>query len=346
MGVALLFGLALALPTSSSAWEGDFETGNVSQWAGVFEMQAGRVSVVQSPVRQGRYAARFEVRAGDHVNGWGGERALIYTTPDVAGIREGVEQWWSWSTYFVPGFRPVSDARWPRWNIFSEWHHTGSTGEANIMFTVATDSRERIMLSANGGDVARSFQWWTNTWFELAPLKTGKWYDFIFHVKWSESPAQGFVEAWVDGQHTVGRTPTATLYTGKRAYPVQGYYRGDGSSASGVVVQDGMRVSADATGAVAPFRLRFDRRPIAEGARVTVTARSFPGVAVGFVVRDRRGRLLGTRKTRTGDDGTVATTIVLARPASRGSRVVATAAVSSALPLAARRGAATLLVRR
>ena len=120
------------------------------------------------------------------------------------------------------------------------------------MFTVATDSRERIMLSADGGDVARSFQWWTNQWFELAPLHTGKWYDFIFHVKWSESHAQGFVEAWVDGRHKVKRTPIATLYAGHRAYPVQGYYRGDGTSASGVVVQDGMRVASTAAGAVAP----------------------------------------------------------------------------------------------
>ena len=125
MGVALLVGLALALPTSSFAWEGDFETGNVTQWSGVFEMQAGRVSVVESPVRQGRYAARFEVRAGDHVNGWGGERALLYTTPDVAGIREGWNRSSSSSTYFAPGFRPVSDPRWPRWNIFAERHHTG-----------------------------------------------------------------------------------------------------------------------------------------------------------------------------------------------------------------------------
>ena len=79
---------------------------------------------------------------------------------------------------------------------------------------------------------------------------------------------------------------------------------------------------------------------------MTVAARSFPRVAVSFVVRDARGRLLGTRKTTTGDDGTVATTIALRRPASRGARVVAIAAVSNALPSEAQRGTAALLVRR
>ena len=62
--------LALAFSTAASAdvlWRGDYETGDLSQWAGV-EGLTSRLTIVQSPVRQGKYALRTELHQGDFAN--------------------------------------------------------------------------------------------------------------------------------------------------------------------------------------------------------------------------------------------------------------------------------------
>ncbi len=83
----------------------------------------GRATIVTSPVRQGKYAARFEVRPGDNnvAGSDNGERteALSCRSP-----KEGEEQWWAWSTMFAPDFS-ASDSDW---NIFTQFHNSGSTG--------------------------------------------------------------------------------------------------------------------------------------------------------------------------------------------------------------------------
>ena len=57
------------------------------------------------------------------------------------------------------------------------------------------------------------------------PFQPGHWYDFVVHIKWSDNPSAGFIEAWVDDVKVVPKTRTATLYTGQAAYLKQGFYR-------------------------------------------------------------------------------------------------------------------------
>ena len=65
---------------SAITWRGDFETGNLSQWTALQAKDPSRVTIRSDVVRQGRYAARFEVRSGDsNVAGSGsGERTHLY----------------------------------------------------------------------------------------------------------------------------------------------------------------------------------------------------------------------------------------------------------------------------
>src|SRR4051794_32290026 len=46
-------------------WSGDAETGNLSQWASAVMVAPDRIRAVTTPVSEGRYAYRFEVRQGD-----------------------------------------------------------------------------------------------------------------------------------------------------------------------------------------------------------------------------------------------------------------------------------------
>src|SRR5438876_10851014 len=64
--------------TPSVAWNGDYQTGDLSQWHGTVEAAPGRISITSSPVRTG-YAdtARFVVEPGDHTNSVRSERAEV-----------------------------------------------------------------------------------------------------------------------------------------------------------------------------------------------------------------------------------------------------------------------------
>ena len=219
-----------ALATSGSAgvtWRGDLETGNFSQWdCGVQEKVAGRGTIVSSPVRQGRYAARFEIRPGDNnVAGSGsGERTEALSCRTFG---EGEEQWWAWSTMFAPDFSASNSG----WNIFTQFHNSGTTG-GRVEFYL---NGSQMYFVTHGGQLSSPAvrQW------KIADRKNGKWYDFVFHVKWSESNA-GFVEVWLDGEKVVSLTNTPTLYIGQEVYLKQGYYR-EAQSNVAVLYHDGTR---------------------------------------------------------------------------------------------------------
>jgi hypothetical protein len=235
VGLVLLAVLAFmpSLGRSTVAWRGDFETGTLTQWDnGVQAKDASRVAVVSAPLRQGKYAARFEVRPGDNnVAGSGtGERAEVLAKASTTDGVEGHESYWAWSTYFPSTF----DAPMGGWNAFTQFHHTGPTGQANMMFAVA--DMKSLTLRVMGGDPNAP----ARKDFVLAPLQKGAWYDLVLHVKWSASASTGFVEAWINGNRVVPKTFTPTLYSGMSAYAKQGYYRSAYSNTT-VVYQDGMR---------------------------------------------------------------------------------------------------------
>ena len=220
-----------ALASSGSAgvrWRGDYETGDFSQWdCGVQEKVAGRASIVTSPVRQGKYAARYEVRPGDtNVAGSGnGERteALSCRSP-----QDGEEQWWGWSTMFASDFSASKST----WNSFTQWHNSGTSG-GTLGFVVV--GKELRFQSFGGNPSSPAFRS-----CKIADRTNGKWYDFVFHVKWSSSANVGFAEVWVNGTKVVELMNTPTLYTGQGVYPKQGYYR-QGQPNVGVIYYDGMR---------------------------------------------------------------------------------------------------------
>ncbi len=229
------------LATSGSGgviWRGDYETGNFSQWECGLQVQAeGRATVVTSPVRQGKYAARYEVRPGDHNVGTGnGERTEVKSCRHAV---EGEEQWWAWSTMFAPDFSASNSD----WNIFTQFHNSGTTG-GRVEFYVNGNSMQFV---THGGELNNP----TARFCEIAKRTNGKWYDFVIHVKWS-SANTGFAEVWVNGKKAVQFTNTPTLYVGQDVYLKQGYYR-EPQSNVGVIFHDGMRQGTSYADVAAEF---------------------------------------------------------------------------------------------
>ncbi len=218
-----------------TAFDADFESPTRDLWSAPQAREEGRVTLVRDvegePPRRGSMAARFEVRSGDSdVAGSGeGERAEVFLDELRTDAQSGT-QWWAWSTYFPQDFEAPSG----EWNVFTQFHNSGSDGQANVHFDVRDG--EAIGLRVMGGDASSP----SRRDFVLAPLERGRWYDFVFHVGWSAKD-DGFVEVYVDGKLAVSKVHTPTLYDGQSVYLKQGYYRAAYERSSTVVYHDGAR---------------------------------------------------------------------------------------------------------
>jgi hypothetical protein len=223
LSVVLL--LLFALPASAfgaTVFNGDFETGNYSQWTAVQEVSPDPIQVVQSPVRQGVYASRFEVRNGDLL--YGGARAEILWGDNLRPtLHEGDDYYFGWSTYWPSDFPSPSPSQGH--SIFLQWKGIGTGSPPMEM----SNRNERIALRTNNTDV-----WWV-------PLTREVWHDFVAHVKFSADPNVGYVEIWHDGAYQ-GHYPMATLISGKDSYLKVGYYRASGIVPTGVLYEDDVKV--------------------------------------------------------------------------------------------------------
>jgi len=213
--VLLILLLSGAAP-ASVLWRGDYETGDLSQWTGL-EGLASRLTVVQSPVRQGKYALRTELHQGDVASS--GTRNEVTLAAERYQEVEGNDRWYAWSTLF-PGDYPSNDT----WQVFTQWHQSaGCCGSPPIELDLIG---ERIQLAQNGDAV------WS------APLVRGAWHDFVLHVFWSSS--SGYVDLYYDGQKVLDHKAAQTLPAGQYAYLKQGLYRNASITDVAVLYHDGM----------------------------------------------------------------------------------------------------------
>ncbi|WP_257454897.1 polysaccharide lyase [Archangium lipolyticum] len=217
---------ALLLPTLASAsvvWKGDFETGNLSQWDREQSVASNRLLVVNSPVREGRYALKVTVHQGDDpINASGNRNELLY----LDRAAPGTEYFYKWSTLF-----PKSFPRSSKWALFTQWHHDGNGGSPPLEFYVVDDQINLRMGGQNGKIVWR------------APVQREHWNDFILHVKWSPDANTGFVELYHDGKVVLPKTKVATQYSGQRNYLKMGLYRDSSIAPTGIVFHDGFAMA-------------------------------------------------------------------------------------------------------
>jgi len=206
--------LASSAASATVLFRGDYETGDISQWSG-YEGILKRFTMVQSPLRQGKYALRVELHQGDVAFSGTRNEVSNEDRPEV----EGNDRWYSWSTLFPADF-PAP----PTWQVFTQWHHSGCCGSPPLEFDL---EGERIQIAHAGDQVLWS-----------TPLVRGVWHDFVIHVFFSSS--DGFIEFWYDGKKALDRTAVQTLNPGEYGYLKQGLYRDASISPVAVIYHDGM----------------------------------------------------------------------------------------------------------
>ena len=161
----------------------DFETGNLSQWAGVQRVAADRIQVVKSPVRQGGYAGRFEVRNGDNPVDSNDRAEVSLST----GEAEGDEDWYAWSAMFDPSFPTLSG-----FQLITQWHTSLGGSPAMGVYVEGNDLLVQVNRFSGTGLLSVDKIW-------RGPLPRGRWLDMKFHIKWSSSDSAGWIEFWADG---------------------------------------------------------------------------------------------------------------------------------------------------
>ncbi len=212
-GLRLLALALLGLVPADVIWRGNFETGTLEQWKGAPKSDA--VTVVQDPVREGKYACRID---GTNAAKRGTlDRIEFQHQPQPSGIAEGAERWFGWSVYLPKKFTNTP-------------HMVG-------YFETRNSWSQVMSFEANGEDLKFSTrQPYQLHWTGNGKLTPGRWHDFALHVVWSRDPAKGLVEVWFDGEPVVKPTKTATLRDENPVFFQVGFIRETSDVAESIVI--------------------------------------------------------------------------------------------------------------
>jgi Polysaccharide lyase len=205
-------------------------------------------------VRQGRFAARFELRQGDHPEGMCCNARAEVSGEAATRADEGDDRWYQWSTMFGNDF-PAGQG----WSVMAQWH-ANADGSPPVAFnagpTNVGDDRWGIVLSTWNapGDAGPTFTPWS------VPVTRGVWNDIKMHIKWSVRDDVGFIEFWLNGapqRFTAApcagetRCRVRTLMpAGGGVYFKQGYYRDSHITPTGTVYHDGFSVADTEAGLI------------------------------------------------------------------------------------------------
>lgn len=178
---------------ASILWQGDFETGDITQWG--TPINPAGLSVTSECVFDGKQAGKVRL-TGDESFLWKGNKQLNrseFHHRGTAGMtHEGKDTFFAFSFYLpkkLSGHKHElgyweSDKSWQqmlRFNI------TGS--ELSFQETAAKEVLWKLPQGA-------------------AP---GQWHRVALHIHWSVDPQVGATEVWVDGQH-MGKQHFKTLF--------------------------------------------------------------------------------------------------------------------------------------
>lgn len=177
----------------TAADRGDFETGGTSQFDLECPHSSRQLSVVTSPVRQGRFAARFETAPGDNwVNGSIRCLAALYRS----GEGDGDDYYYAFSMFFPEA--PADNLLWELHSpkaIYSVHPNTSVSPHA----VCVVGGRLEYRLGA--GPAMWNGTTWTG-WSTYEPdiviarsVPVARWIDLVVHIKFSHNP-DGLVEVW------------------------------------------------------------------------------------------------------------------------------------------------------
>ena len=335
-GTALIFQSA-GYSAALERFVGDFEV-ETPGWQQFEGLQYGEgrpigesYALVETPVRQGRRAARVTARHGYSRFGYGESTLLLWN----GGETEGQQYWYAWSTLFPREWTAPHE-----WGIFAQWH--ARLGTSPIIGFNAQGDRANFTLRSGLTDDKRNSSAVDRSVPLLSTLSKGRWNDFVLHVGWSTR--NGFVDVYhrVEGSPTLRKVvsfrdvPTFQITKDGRglgAYLLLGIYRKSFCAAP-------TRLGCTSSLGVQPPSMLYHDGFVRERTFEAAVSRAFPGPLPAFPPASHESRPTGgvearrrptsSRSTRavSKPSGVAASAVSSRRPksSSPGSRAVTTTA--------------------
>ncbi len=201
-------------------WEGDFETGDLSQWSYLLNEEG--LSVVSDPVQSGMSAGRIEITK-DNLWSNGLNRVEFQHKPKAELIAEGGSVYFGWSV-FLPETLTQDDHQIGYW-------------ETDVTY------QQVMSLHARGEDLSfNSNSPFNLHWQGEGLLTAEQWHRIVYHVQWSGDAASGRVSLWFDGQKVVDEAAAKT-YLGNPAFIQLGILRDTIDDVEVMVVDDALEGS-------------------------------------------------------------------------------------------------------
>ena len=224
----LMLGCALALvfPAAASAsqtFNGDFDTGDLSQW-NLQQFCPGDATVYDSDSQpswpqppQGWGALQLSVPvshvlaagAMDCAAASGSPRAQIGSNRSGAeALFPGDDKWESWWVLIPADFPVVSG--WRNWFVTQEDYGAPFSGSPPVAFDITdtgVGANQFVMAVCHDGCPAT-----TTTWAS-APIEPDHWYHFVVHKVFSTDDSVGAVELWLDGERQTFYDLSQTYHT-------------------------------------------------------------------------------------------------------------------------------------
>jgi hypothetical protein len=233
-------------PTAAPFFNGNFDTGNFSQYAYLGDAHGASV---QSAVTDGSADALRCDMSNVADSSVGGDLCQVSRLYQESWQANGADTWYHARVMFPAGsFLPQGSAGW---NMIFEWHEPGGFPGSPYL-GVQGWGCGNVTTSCANPNASLLFRWWGGTaassalhWAKdvdangnVVPLQYGHWYDWTWHVKWSTDPTVGYVQWWSDGRQVV---PPAN---GKDIYgnPWPAHYQTMFAQADGTPAPDDFRV--------------------------------------------------------------------------------------------------------
>lgn len=205
--------------------------------------EASRLQIVPSPARRGGGALKLTLHPKDRVAKRNRAEIKLFNREAL-----GSEGWYAWSVLIPEDYADV--ARAELFQILGQWHDQPPEGKAWKDYDSHTPMLA-VKYTAEGGkprlEIMYGLDGKNKGGVGSADIEKGKWVDLVFHVKWSMQ-ADGFVEAWKDGQPITRGAGGAVRVTGPNMYNSMppylklGLYRKDGIETVNSVYFDEVRI--------------------------------------------------------------------------------------------------------
>ena len=182
--------------------------------------------------RSGSKMCRIEVRGGDYAP-WttGREITMAQGAPVAGSSHNGDEFWVGTSLYFPSGYQPTPctpDNDCYANSIFEMHAPSGQQEQAplHLIINMKIGSAYGLTQSVPGFmlDLHTQSTGYNPRMFRLGDFVTGRWVDFVFHIKWS-SASDGIYEGWMDGVKSFSWTGQTYNPQNTLVYPMLGLYR-------------------------------------------------------------------------------------------------------------------------